>query len=81
MNSINKTIFLIPNSDFKEEIETAISKSKIKLKHIHIYETNPTELTKQIEKITMYQIRKQNLMDEIKRLEDSNEKNKELSKK
>ena len=77
MNSINKTIFLIPNSDFKEEIETAISKSKIKLKYIHIYETNPTELTKQIEKITMYQIRKQNLMDEIKRLEDSNEENKE----
>ena len=77
MNSINKTIFLIPNSDFKQEIETAISMSKIKLKHIHIYETNPTELTKQIEKITMYQIRKQNLMDEIKRLEDSNEENKE----
>ena len=77
MNSINKTIYLIPNSDFKEEIETAISKSKIKLKYIHIYETNPTELTKQIEKITMYQIRKQNLMDEIKRLEDSNEENKE----
>ena len=76
MNSINKTIFLIPNSDFKEEIETAISKSKIKLKYIHIYETNPTELTKQIEKITMYQIRKKNLMDEIKRLEDSNEENK-----
>ena len=77
MNNINKTIFLIPNSDFKEEIETAISKSKIKLKYIHIYETNPTKLTKQIEKITMYQIRKQNLMDEIKRLEDSNEENKE----
>ena len=78
MNSINKTIFLNPNSDFKEEIKNAISKSKIKLKYIHIYETNPTKLTKQIEKITMYQIRKQNLMDEIKRLEDSNEKNKEL---
>ena len=77
MNSINKTIFLIPNSDFKEEIENAISKSKIKLKYIHIYETNPTELTKQIEKITMYQIRKQNQIDEIKRLEDSNEENKE----
>ena len=77
MNGINKTIFLIPNSDFKEEIENAISKSKIKLKHTHIYETNPTKLTKQIEKITMYQIRKQNLMDEIKRLEDSNEENKE----
>ena len=77
MNNINKTIFLIPNSNFQEEVEDAISQSKIKLKHVHIYETNPMELTKQIEKITMYQIRKQNLIDEIKRLEDSNEKNKE----
>jgi len=77
MNNINKTIFLIPNSNFQDEVEEAISQSKIKLKHVHIYETNPMELTKQIEKITMYQIRKQNLIDEIKRLEDSNEKNKE----
>jgi len=77
MNNINKTIFLIPNSNFQEEVEEAISQSKIKLKHVHIYETNPMELTKQIEKITMYQIRKQNLIDEIKRLEDSNEANKE----
>ncbi len=77
MNNINKTIFLIPNSDFKEEIEIAISNSKIKLKHTHIYETIPTKLTKQIEEITMYQIRKQNLIDEIKRLKNSNEENKE----
>ena len=77
MNNINKTIFLIPNSNFQEEVEDAISQSKIKLKHVHIYKTNPMELTKQIEKITMYQIRKQNLIDEIKRLEDSNEENKE----
>ena len=77
MNDIKRTIFLIPNSNFKEEIEVAISHSKIKLKHIHIYETNPTELTKQIEKITMYGIRKQNVIDEIKRLENSNEVNKE----
>jgi ABC-type branched-subunit amino acid transport system substrate-binding protein len=77
INNIHKTIFLIPNSDFKEEIENAISQSKIKLKHTHIYETNPMELTKQIEKITMYKIRKQNVIDEIKRLEDSNDKNKE----
>ena len=77
INNIEKTIFLIPNSNFKEEIEKAISKSKIKLKHIHIYETNPTKLTKQIEEITLYKIRKQNLLDEIKRLQKSNEQNKE----
>ena len=77
IKDINRTIFLIPNTDFKEEIEYAISQSKIKLKHVHIYETSPTELTRQIEKITMYKIRKQNVIDEIKRLENSNEENKE----
>ena len=77
MNDIRRTIFLIPNSNFQEEVEDAILQSKIKLKHVHIYKTNPMELTKQIEKITMYQIRKQNLIDEIKRLKDSNEENKE----
>ena len=76
-NDIKKTIFLIPNSDFKEEIENAISLSKIKLKHTHIYNTDPTKITKQIEKFTYYPQRKQNLIDEIKRLENSNEENKD----
>ena len=76
-NDINKTIFLIPDSDFKEEIEDAIAQSKIKLKYTHIYNTDPTKITKQIEKITYYSQRKQNLIDEIKRLENSNDKNKE----
>ena len=43
----------------------------------YTYNTNPTKLTKQIEKITNYKRRKQNLEDEIKRLEESNESNKE----
>ena len=76
LNDINRTIFLIPDSDFKEEIVAAISRSKIKLKHTYIYETDPTLLTKQIEKITAYPQRKQNLKDEIKRLENSNDINK-----
>ena len=76
LNDINRTIFLIPDSDFKEEITAAISQSKIKLKHTYIYETDPTLLTKQIEKITAYPQRKQNLKDEIKRLENSNDINK-----
>ena len=76
-NDINKTIFLIPDSDFKEEIENAISQSKIKLKYTHIYNTDPTKITKQIEKFTYYSQRKQNLIDEIKRLENSNEENKD----
>ena len=77
LNNINKTFFLIPNSNFKEEIETAISLSKINLKYTHIYDSEPTLLTKQIEKITRYPQRKQNLKDEIKRVKNSDEINKE----
>ena len=78
LEKIKKTIFLTPDMDFKNEIEVAISKSKIKVKKNYIYNTNPTKLTKEIEKITRYQIRKQNLQDEITRLEKSDESNKEL---
>jgi len=74
---IKRSIFLIPNSDFKNEIEEAISKTKIKLKDTFIYDTDPTLLTAQIEKLTRYSQRKQRLKDEIKRLENSNEVNKE----
>ena len=75
---IKKTIFLTPDVGFKNEIEVAISRSKIKVKKNYIYDTDPTKLTEQIEKITRYQIRKQNLQDEITRLEKSDESNKEL---
>ena len=75
---IKKTIFLTPDVNFKNEIEVAISRSKIKVKKNYVYNTDPTKLTKQIEKITRYQIRKQNLQDEITRLEKSDESNKEL---
>ena len=75
---IERSIFLIPNSDFKNEIEEAISKTKIKLKDTFIYDTDPTLLTAQIEKLTRYSQRKQRLKDEIKRLENSNEVNKEI---
>ena len=75
--NIERSMFLIPNSDFKNEIEEAISKTKIKLKDKFIYDTDPTLLTSQIEKLTKYSQRKQNLKDEIKRLQKSNEINKE----
>ena len=51
--------------------------SKIKIIKNYIYNTDPTKLTKQIEKITNYENRKQNLEDEIKRLEKSDLNNKE----
>ena len=78
LEKIKKTIFLTPDVSFKNEIEVAISRSKIKVKKNYIYNTDPTKLTEQIEKITRYQIRKQNLQDEITRLEKSDESNKEL---
>jgi len=77
LNEINKTIFLIPKENYKEEIEKAIKQSKIKTKEVFYYDSDPTKLTKQIEKITKYHKRKQNLEDEIKRLENSDEINKE----
>ena len=74
---INSTIFLIPESNYENEILNAIKKTKIKISNTHLYEKKPTILTKQIEEITNYKIRKQNLDDEIYRLENSNEFNKE----
>jgi len=76
LNEIKKTIFLTPDVSFKNEIEKAISNSKIKIFENYIYNTDPTKLTKQIEKITRYDVRKQNLKDEINRLEKSQQNNK-----
>ena len=76
INEIEKTIILIPKENYKEEIEKAIQKSKIKVNRVHYYESDPTKLTNQIEEITKYFQRKQNLENEIKRLEKSNKPNK-----
>ena len=76
LNGIKKTIFLTPDVDYKDEIEKAIDNSKITILGNYIYKTDPTKLTNQIEKITNYKRRKQNLEDEIKRLEKSNQSNK-----
>ena len=75
--NIERTIFLIPQTDYKPEIENAIKKTKIKLKEKFVYDTDPTKLTSQIENLTRYPQRKQNLLDEIKRVENSDDLNKE----
>ena len=74
---VKKTIFLTPDVNYKNEVKKAISNSKIKIIKNYTYNTDPTKLTQQIEKITRYDIRKQNLEDEITRLEKSNQSNKE----
>ena len=76
INEIEKTIILIPKENYQEEIEKAILQSKIKVNKVHYYESDPTKLTNQIEEITKYFERKQNLENEIKRLEKSNKPNK-----
>ena len=78
LNEIKKTIFLMPDVNYKDEIKKAITNSKIKIYKKHIYNSDPTKLTKQIEEITNYKKRKQNLEDEIIRLEKSDENNKEI---
>ena len=72
---LERSILLVPNSEFKNEIEDAVKKTKIKLKDKFIYDSDPTILTSQIEKLTRYPQRKQNLKDEIIRLKNSNESN------
>ena len=82
LNEIKRTIFLTPKLDFESEIKKAIKNSKIKINKLYVYDTEPTKLTAQIEKITNYKIRKQNLYDEIKRVENSDliDKEKQLEK-
>ncbi len=76
-NNLNKTIFLIPKTDYKKEIELAIDKSNIKIKEVFFYDKEPTLLTKQIEKFTRYPERKKRLKNEIEKLESSSIQNKE----
>ena len=70
---LERSIFLIPNSDYKSELEKAIEKTRIQIKDKFIYDIDPTVLTGQIEELTKYKQRKDNLLTEIKRLEDSGE--------
>ena len=77
LNEIERTIILIPKSDYKKEVEQAVTKTKFKLKDKYFYDMDPTLLTSQIEKFTRYPERKQNLLNEIERIENSSLINKE----
>ena len=79
---IENLLILVPESNFRKEIDEAITKSKIKSKRVYFYNTNPTKLTKQIEEVTKYKERKRNLESEIERLKkEDEEKNSNLIKK
>jgi len=76
-SNIERTIFLTPIREYEFEIKKGMKDSKIKIFKDYDYSTEPTKLTKQIEEITKYKTRKQNLDDEITRIKNSNETNKE----
>ena len=76
-NDVERTIFLTPIREYEFEIKKGIKESKLKTFKEYDYITDPTKLTKQIEEITKYKIRKQNLDDEITRIRNSNDPNKE----
>ena len=63
--------------DYEFEVKRGIKNSKIKIFKNYVYNTEPTKLTSQIEEITNYKIRKQNLEDEINRVKKSISSNKE----
>ncbi len=77
LNEIQRTIILIPKSDYLKEVEEAIERTNLKFKDKFFYDTDPTLLTSQIEKVTRYPERKQNLLNEIERIENSALINKE----
>ncbi len=76
-NKIDRTIFLTPIQNYEFEVKIGIKNSKIKVFKNFEYSTEPTKLTQQIEEITKYKIRKQNLKNEIKRIKNSKDPNKE----
>jgi len=73
---LKKTIFLMPKSNYQDEIEKTIKETKIKIKKLYVYDSEPTKLTKQIEKITKYKARQLDLKREIKKLKNSDDPNK-----
>ena len=68
---LHKTIFLIPKSDFKNEIKNVLNKSNYTFWKIYDYDIDPINLTKQIQQITRYSERKNDLKRRIKILENS----------
>ena len=77
LNETKRTILLIPELNYDLEIKKGIKNSKLKFFREYYYNIEPTKLTKQIEEITNYDRRKQNLLDEILRVENSDDVNKE----
>ncbi|MBO6491930.1 MAG: ABC transporter substrate-binding protein [Pelagibacteraceae bacterium] len=59
--NLNKTIVLVPKSNFENELRNALVKSKYEFMNIYSYDVKPDKLTSQIKQITAYNERKKNL--------------------
>jgi len=67
--NLNKTIVLVPKSNFEDELRNALVKSKYEFMNIYSYDVNPDQLTSQIKQITAYDERKEKLEKIIKFVE------------
>ena len=61
---MNNTLILIPNNDFKNEIDHALRNVQIKYKKKSYYDTSPTKITRQIQKLEGEQIAQQKRREE-----------------
>ena len=59
--NLNKTIVLVPRSNFEDELRNALVKSKYEFMNIYSYDVKPDKLTSQIKQITAYDERKEKL--------------------
>ena len=59
--NLNKTIVLVPKSNFEDELRNALVKSKYEFMNIYSYDVKPDKLTSQIKQITAYDERKKKL--------------------
>jgi len=68
---ISKTLLLSPKSEFNYESKSIAKRDVLKFYRTYIYDTNPKKITGEIEKITKYRERKNDLERRIKILEKS----------
>jgi len=67
--NLNKTIVLVPKSNFEDELRNALVKSKYEFMNIYSYDVKPDKLTSQIKQITAYDERKKKLEKKIEFVE------------
>ena len=70
-NKVTKTILLIPEAEYINQIKNIVESKKLKFYKILSYNSDPEKITAEIAKITSYNQRKINLSARKKKLQDS----------